>query len=125
MKKLKSLFMLIPIFLFLFLLEGCGKPVINNEADEIKLYSWEYTGKQGINSTLKFSGDEAILTIVNDNEKCRIQGLCVFGDTGFVIIDPKLQNEYGFKYKLSGRELSVSYNGSTIKMQKTAPSNNN
>lgn len=125
MKKLKSSFMLIPTLVLLFILQGCGKPIINSEADEIKLNSWVYSGEQGINSTLEFSGDEALLTIMNDNEKCRIKGLCVFGDTEFVIIDPKLQNKYGFEFELSGRELSITYNGNTIKMQKSAPSNNN
>ena len=86
----------------IIVLGGCGKTVINCEADEIKLYSWEYLGEQGLVSTLEFAEDNAVLKIKNDNEECEINGLCVFGEDGFVIVDDSLKSDIPFEYTLSG-----------------------
>ena len=118
MRENKSSFLLILTITLLLTLQGCGKTAINNEADEIKLYSWVYSGEQGISSTLEFHDDEASLTIVNDSEKCLIKGLCVFGENRFVIIDTELQKEFAFEFELSGREISLKHGGETINLQK-------
>ena len=118
MKKFK--FLLLPLILFITAaLGGCGKTVINCEADEIKLYGWEYAGEQGLVSTLAFEEDNAVLTVQNGGEQCKIEGLCVFGEDGFVIIDNSLKKEFPFKYILSGRELRLEYNGDYISFNKS------
>lgn len=117
MKKIKFLILsfclLIPLTL-----GGCGKAVINSEADEIKLYSWEYSGEQGLFSSLCFDEDNAILTIKNGSEHCEINGLCVFEENNFVIIDNNLKKEFLFNYTLSGKELTLEYNGDVISFLK-------
>ena len=118
MKENKSSLLLILTITLLLTLQGCGKTAINNEADEIKLYSWVYSGEQGISSTLEFHDDEASLNIVNDSEKCLIKGLCVFSENKLVIIDTKLQKEFAFEFELYGREIILKYGDKTINLQK-------
>ncbi len=115
--KKASIFFLTLLIISAFLC-GCGSTVINNEADEIKLYSWEYTGEQGIFSELSFENDNAVLTIDRDGEHCEINGLCVFGEQSFVIIDNTLKNKFVFIYTLSGKYLRLEYNGSSIEFEK-------
>lgn len=100
------------------LLCGCGRTVINTEADEIKLYSWEYTGKQTLAAELSFENDSAALTIENNGEHCVIEGLCVFGDQTFIIVDNTLKNKFVFGYTLSGKTLVLDYDGSTVSFDK-------
>lgn len=117
MKNFKAvIFSLILIISVLF--SGCGKTVINCDADEIKLYKWEYSGEQGLVSTLEFEEDNAVLTVKNGDEYCKIDGLCVFGENSFVIIDNIIKREFPFKYELSGTELNLEYNGNYISFAK-------
>ena len=114
---------ILPLALIVIIvLGGCGKTVINCEADEIKLYSWEYLGEQGLVSTLEFADDNAVLKINNKDVQCEINGLCVFGEDSFVIIDNSLKKEFPFKYTLSGTELSLEYNGDSINFAKRTTS---
>ena len=119
MKNLKFV-LLSFVLLNVFICGGCGKTVINCEADEIKLYKWKYSGEREIVSTLEFEEDNAVLTIKNGDEHCKINGLCVFGDKGFVIIDNSLKKEFPFKYTLSGTELNIEYNGDYISFKKNS-----
>ncbi|MBQ3692159.1 MAG: hypothetical protein II931_02420 [Clostridia bacterium] len=118
MKKLRFAILSFVVLLCTLFFGGCGKTVINCEADEIKLYSWEYSGEQGLVSRLEFKEDNAVLTIVSGDERCEINGLCVFGEGSFVIIDNSLKREFPFKYTLSGKELNIEYNGDSISFEK-------
>ena len=86
---------------------GCGRAVINEPSDEIKLYTWEYTGSEGIKSTIRFDGDEAILRITSFDDSCVIRGLCVFSDDTMEIITDMPKGELKFKYELTGKSLTL------------------
>lgn len=120
MRKINKILILIINAAIAFNLSGCGKPVINSESDEIRLYSWEYMGEQGIRSELKFTEDCAALTIDNDNEHCKISGLCVIEGNYLVIIDNSLHKEYLFEYILSGTELTLVKGGEKVSFIKCA-----
>ncbi len=89
-----------------FTLFGCS-PVINNDADEIKLHSWKSDSAE-----LSFDGDSAVMSLSFDNRNTIIDGLCVFDDEKFIIFDDS--DKYFFYYELSGKTLSISYNGDTL-----------
>lgn len=108
-------FILIAVFMC-----GCTTTVINNESDEIKLYSWKYIGEQGLVANLSFENDNAALTVESSGEHCKIEGLCVFGEQSFVIVDNTLKKKFIFNYTLSGKNLELQYNDSLITFDKEA-----
>ena len=105
--NMKYKFIIIAAIIEGIFLSGCGKAVINTPSDEIKLYTWEYTGSEGLKSTIRFDGDEAVIRISNFDDSCVIKGLCIFeGDTMEIIGDmPK--GELKFNYELTGKSLTL------------------
>ena len=89
---------------FVLLLSGCGKNVVNDQSDEIRLSSWEaQSGK--LTACLSFDGDRAELNIVSPDDSTQITGLCLFDDSRLLIIDET--KTYSFGYTLSGKTLTL------------------
>ena len=97
---------------------GCGKRTVNTEADEIILYSWDYIGEEEITGQLSFNENKAALVVENGDERCKVEGLCIFGNESFVIVDKTLKQEFLFNYRLSGKYLETEYNGNKIQFRK-------
>lgn len=94
---------------------GCGADVVNDQFDEIRLYSWE-TQNGEIYSRLEFDGDNAVLTIVSPDSETEITGICLTDDSRLVIFDDT--DEYCFGYTLAGKALTLKSKKGTVTFER-------
>lgn len=112
--------MITAIFLFLIFINicGCTSKEISTQADEITMSTWEYNGLYNTYARISFSENSADITISSNDDYCRIQGICVFGDNCFTVSDNTLKRLFVFGYTFNGNTLSLNYNGSDITLKK-------
>ena len=117
MKKLVILLILPMIMLFC----GCTQ---NAPSPQNELISSRWTAKLegGAEVELHFYGEpgdlSAELKITNAGKSMNISGDCLTDSSSFVIFDETISQNFAFAYTPKGDTLDISYNGSTLTLQK-------
>lgn len=81
------------------------------------MYSWSGAAENGTAASLSFDGSRGSLSIEGDNG-ILIDGLCIAGNKSLTICDEKSGVNYTFSYTLYGDRVELTYNGSTLSLQK-------
>ncbi len=88
-------------------------------SDELTLNSWCAKLDGGAEINLKFKDDSASLTLKSGDETTEICGKYLADEKSFVIFMPEISQNYTFLYVPKGDKLDVTYNNSTITLNKT------
>ena len=117
MKKLVIILVLSAVMLF------CG--CTNNapgEQNELTSSRWSAKLEGGGEITLEFNGEpddlSAAMEITNAGKTVNISGDCLTDNSSFVIFDESISQNFAFDYTPKGNTLDISYNGSTLTLQK-------
>ena len=117
MKKLVILLILPMVMLFC----GCTQ---NAPSPQNELTSSRWTAKLegGAEVELQFYGEpgdmSADFKITNAGKSVNISGDCLTDGSSFVIFDESISQNFAFDYTPKGNTLDISYNGSTLTLQK-------
>lgn len=96
---------------FLF---GCTR-VITDASDELVMNAWGKSFDNGAEVSLMFDDDKATFSYHNGDIEAEISGVYVVSCDAFTICDDE---NYTFSYILHGDSLELSYNNSTIILEK-------
>ena len=103
--------------MILFLLSGCTQ-VVDNNSDELRLYSWEGETESGNIVTLRFDGSDAALEIGYPDTEMIISGFCAVSDDSLMICDEETGFDYTFGYKLYGDRVELTFDSGQISLKK-------
>lgn len=117
MKKLVIFLVLSAVMLFC----GCTQNAPSPQ-NELISSRWAATLDGGAEVKLQFRGEpgdlSADLEITNAGKSVNISGDCLTDGSSFVIFDESISQNFAFDYTPKGNTLDISYNGSTLTLQK-------
>ena len=117
MKKL----LILLVFPFVFIISGCTQNASCYKTELIQ-NRWSAALEGGSEIKLEFFGEQgdlsAEITITNAQKSVKISGDCLADEQSFVIFDSSVFRNYAFDYIPKGDTLELTYNGSTISLQK-------
>ena len=117
MKKLVILLVLSAVMLFC----GCTQNAPSPQ-NELTSSRWAATLEDGAEVKLEFFGEPDDLSagfeITNAEKNVNISGDCLTDGKSFVIFDESVSQNFAFDYTPKGNTLDISYNGSTLTLQK-------
>ncbi|MDR0915038.1 MAG: hypothetical protein LBM65_07790 [Oscillospiraceae bacterium] len=119
MRTQKAAAFLLVVAVMIITICSC-RAIISSPADELKAGLWKSDFDNGTNISLAFEGTTAqmrITTVGSENEQI-ISGGCVVSDEEFVITDASMGDVLHVKYKLSGKQVAITYQGQTISLNK-------
>lgn len=87
--------------------------------NELKSSKWTAKLEGGAEVNLEFSEDTAILKIQNSDITTEIEGSYIADQNSLVIFMPDVAQNYTFTYTPKGNKLDLTYNNSTITLNKT------
>lgn len=102
----------------LLLLGGCMQREIILPEDELKTNTWCGKDEYNKQAELYFNCDNAVLTFKTDKTFVKVQGNAMVSDEKLVITDVALCQNITFSYKLYGDHIDLTYEGSTIKLDR-------
>lgn len=114
-------FLILLVFLFAIIISGCTQnaPCYKTELIQSR---WSAVQDGGAEIELEFFGEpedlSAEITITNAQKSIKISGDCLADEQSFVIFDSTVFQNYAFDYIPKGGALELTYNGSTILLQK-------
>lgn len=101
----------------LLLLSGCAQ-VIDNNADELRLYEWQGETEGGNTAALRFDGSDASFEIDFLDTEMIVSGFCTVSDDSLMICDDETGFDYTFDYKLYGDRVELTFDSSQISLKK-------
>ena len=115
----KSLLLFLPLLLFTMLFCSCTQKAVNNQADELRINSWSGKGEYSTTVHLSFEGSKASFDIHSmGGADTRLYGDCVIDEDKIMLTDSRLKNSLEFDYEIKGNEVTLSYDGGTIYLNK-------
>ncbi len=87
-------------------------------AYELISSKWETKLEGGAEVNLEFCKDSAVIKISNSGKSTEIKGSYIADEDSFVIFMPEVAQNYTFDYTPKGDKLDLSYNDSTITLNK-------
>lgn len=115
---MKRFFIIILALLCSIMLISCSTEIFT-PFDELKMYKWVKTDNYGMSVTLSFYDECAELTVLcADGKQDIISGAVTSDAQSFTIADPEKKSTYTFGYILHGSFVDLSYNGSSIPLDK-------
>ncbi|HHZ06421.1 MAG TPA: hypothetical protein GX401_06515 [Clostridiales bacterium] len=104
--------------LMCMLMCGCMKEQINTIPQELKASVWKGEDDFNKGAVLSFDGDTATLLLKNGDDKVSIIGNAMIDDTAVTITDEALAEEFTFNYVLYGDKIEITYDNSTITLDR-------
>ncbi|MBQ3265565.1 MAG: hypothetical protein IJH07_07285 [Ruminococcus sp.] len=93
--------------------------IISSPADELRMYSWRGEAENGSTAALTFDDTDGSFVIENDDSSLTLSGLCFADDEKIIICDDESGQNYTFAYRLYGDRVELTYDGSTLTLDKT------
>ena len=115
----KSCFFFLPLLIFPMMLCSCTQPAINSKSDELRINSWSGSGEYSTKVFLSFDGTRARFNVQSmGGAKTSFYGDCIVDDEKIRLTDSRLKKSFVFSYDIEGDNMTLTYNGGTIKLHK-------
>ena len=113
----KLFFVLLMIVLCALISTACVR-TINTPVDELRMYSWRGEYENGNSAELSFNGSNGTFRVTNRDFSFELSGLCVMTDDRMILCDDASTVNYSFGYRVHGDRVELTYNGSTLSLDK-------